>query len=160
MVEKNSIANFSFLPKVSDLVLSKKVKGTLKQAVSFYPKRDISVFCFKPKEAKKLLKMFNIWKRIYHENHIGIHFYAKDTDENFLFFKDVKCDTLFDNFSQLAYPKPVTNSNFIGFYNENQVKKLAKTIFSFFSYIHKNGFFFFIFFVFFFQFFFILKLKY
>ena len=93
------------------------------------------------KESVQWVSSFQIWKNIFHPCHLGIHLTFKQGNQN-IFVLDGKCieisKLLKTRYSTLNSRRSTLEEINIT-YNENLVKKIAKTVLSFFAYIHKKG---------------------
>ena len=152
VVDKDDDFFVLFYPsKLDSFIISKKSKKDLrfnvsaKNAVMIETMSDMTLYYMNVKDSKNWISSFEIWKDVYHPNHVGIHFSYKQ-DNKMVFVEDKKYVDLLKLISDnkkngnVFEPKlNFTNEPIKITFNEGFVKIVARSVVKFISHLHSMG---------------------
>ena len=108
-------------------------------------REEMQIITLDSKTQKKWIKKFVIWKTLYHYYHVGIHIQIKEQN-NVYFLEDrryIPLIKIIEHISgkQQSFPNIFENKDDLNsfVYNENFVKDIAVSLFSFLSYLHSRS---------------------
>ena len=145
----SKLEEFSISVEQKEQILSHQYHVKVREAKLKETNETFIFYYVEAKELKRWKSRFAIWNTIYHPNHVGMHHTFKDGNNN-IFVQDHKTVALLDllkcyskktEFNHLFLPQRLKSSHadFLKRYNEYFVKTVAFSIFSFLSYLHKQG---------------------